>query len=200
MTNQTSSSKARPWRNFSFTVLACLASTALLSAACSSTGTDDMGSGGSGTDTGGATTGVGGGAPGVGGGITGAGGGTTGAGGGCDVPDLLNKRCGTAICHGTATDPTADLPGNVNLLAPGVESRLYNVDAKYENISSGNLDCPTTPEKLIVPGNLQGSLMYTKVNGGHACGSKMPNVGTMNEEQIACYNDWLAGLVANPPQ
>jgi len=193
---QTSS---HPLRHFSLTVLGCLASVALLSVACSEAATtdDSTGTGGAPVAAGGAPA-ASGGAP-----VTGTGGDAPGAGGAaaaCDIPALISLKCGTAICHGTATDPTADLPGNVNLLAPGVESRLYNVDAKYENISSGNLDCPTTPEKLIVPGNLQGSLMYTKVNGGHACGSKMPNVGTMNEEQIACYNDWLAGLVANPPQ
>lgn len=191
MKNQTSNSaQTRPWRNFSFTVLACLASSALLSAACSGTVADDMGmgSGGTATDTGGAPAATGGG--------TASGGGSS-----CDVPDLLNKKCGSSICHGTPGDLTTVPSGSVNLLAPGVEGRIYGVDAKYANIAPTEpMNCPTPAEKLLDPAGLPTSLMYTKVNGGHICGASMPNIGTMTAEQISCYNDWLAGIIANPPQ
>lgn len=198
MTNLLSpSEKARPWRSFSLTIFACLASSALLSVACSSTGTDDMGTGGSAPGAGGSGTGVGGSGTGVGGSASGTGGGAA-----CDIPALLNLKCGASICHGT-NDLTVVPSGNVNLVAPGVEGRIYNVDAVYANFGPADDPalCPTTaPEKLVDPAGLPTSLMYTKINGGHACGAKMPNVGTVTAEQIACYNDWLASIIANPPQ
>ncbi|OQX66770.1 MAG: hypothetical protein B6A08_18790 [Sorangiineae bacterium NIC37A_2] len=141
-----------------------------------------------------------GGSPGTGGGSPGTGGGGPGAGGSmaadCDIPALLNVKCGTAICHGTATDATAQVPGNVNLIAPGVESRVVGVDASYDGASG---DCPSTPEKLIDPSDLQKSLLWTKVNGGHACGDKMPSVGTLTPDQVDCYNDWLETLGTGSP-
>lgn len=137
---------------------------------------------------------------GVGGMASGGGPGAGGSAAECDVPDILNKACGSAICHGTPGDTTTVPLGNVNLLAPGVEGRIYNVDASYNNISSQfSSDCPTPPEKLLDPTSLQTSLMYTKINGGHACGAPMPSIGDLTPDRIACYNAWLEGILASPP-
>lgn len=198
MTQKTSSSLSHSLRHFSFTVVGCLASVALLSVACSEAGPNDdssAGTGGAPAATGGAPTTSGGAPAGTGGDSAGTGGAAA-----CDIPAILNLRCGSSICHGIATDTTTVPIGNVNLVAPGVEARVYNIDATYDNITTGNPDCPATPEKLIAPGNLAGSLLHTKVNGGHACGEKMPNVGMFKPEELTCYNDWVASLVANPPQ
>lgn len=135
------------------------------------------------------------------GGSPGAGGGGPGAGGGgmvdCDVPAILNK-CGAGPCHGTA-DLSATPAGSVNLIAPGVEGRIYDVDATYENITTGNPNCPSPPEKLIDPTSLEKSLMWSKVNGGYACGAEMPQLIKITDAEKACYNDWLEKVRTTPP-
>jgi hypothetical protein len=115
------------------------------------------------------------------------------------MPAILNG-CSSTSCHGTA-DLTKPALGSVNLIAPGVESRLYNIDATYANIAATDpMDCPSPAEKLLDPvGGLQTSLMYTKVNGGHVCGGSMPTVGELEPAEITCYNEWLQSILDKPP-
>lgn len=134
------------------------------------------------------------------GGSVAGGGSPTGGGAACDIPALLNLKCGASICHGTADLTTTPL-GSVNLVAPGVEGRIYNVDAVYANIADADpMNCPTPAEKLLdSAGGLTKSLMYTKVNGSYVCGAAMPAAGTLNPDQITCYNNWLTQTLASPP-
>jgi hypothetical protein len=126
-------------------------------------------------------------------------GGGTGSGGGaaCDIAAILNRNCGAADCHGTATKvPTVT---DLNFFTPDLEARVYNKPASYLGVENPEA-CPTTKELLIDPAGLESSLMWKKITETHSCGEAMPDGVTFDEMETNCYKLWLEGILANPPQ
>lgn len=107
----------------------------------------------------------------------------------CDIQELF-LRCGSAGCH-EGSEP----PGNIDLISPGVENRLLNVPAKYENVRDPE-NCPQEPELLLDPNDLEASLMLTKLNGSFACGDPMPQGLPLKANEIDCVRQWLQGIVS----
>lgn len=118
----------------------------------------------------------------------------------CDATPIFESSCGTNLCHETE-DGLAPF-GGVDLLAPGVEERLLNRPASYENVHDPGA-CPRgQPELLIDTENPEESLLLTKLTGEHACGEAMPTPNPPNElseQNIDCVRRWIADLVADAP-
>ena len=145
-------------------------------AACSGESTDGQPSGAmAGT---GATTGAGG------------AGGTGGTGGACDPAAAMAKGCGTIACHGGVAPPLLEL------IAPGVETRLINVPATYE--AAEGL-CPPTAELLIDTADPMASLLVKKLDGTQMCGDPMPQLAIIGftDADKACIRSWALELAMN---
>ncbi len=101
-------------------------------------------------------------------------------GGGFLCPDIVNdlfpKSCGGSICH-----EGAEAAAGLDLVAPGVASRLVNQMGR---------DCPGILVDPVVP---ESSLMYEKLLPLPDCGSPMP-IGkpTLTPEELACVRDWIS--------
>lgn len=89
-------------------------------------------------------------------------------------------------------------------VAEDLETRLVNVPATYHNVLHVE-DCPTTPELLVDPANVEQSLLLRKLMNTQACGDEMPKSpypewGTVNyagekrEEFVACLRQWTTLL------
>jgi hypothetical protein len=128
---------------------------------------------------------------GTGGSTTAGGASGTGGGPGCDVPATLNRRCGTAFCHGGVAAP------QLELVAPGVEQRLIDQPASYAGVVAADApSCPTPPELLISTADPMASLMLKKLDGTQACGEPMPLsvIPGSSEEDDTCIRQWSLGL------
>jgi hypothetical protein len=127
------------------------------------TGTSNAGSAGGGTTGGGST-----------------GGGTTGSPlPNCDAPtQVFEVSCAT--CHG----PAPLNLGALDLISPGVESRLVGVTAPL---------CGT--ETYVIPGQPAQSYVYQKVSEARPpCGSRMPQSGSLSAADQQCVAGWIANL------
>lgn len=129
----------------------------------------------------------------------------------CDLP-LALSYCGGGTCHyDTASlEAGSDLAlwsRESNALLPGVEARLVNVPATYHNVHNPEA-CPTEPELLINPTDVEQSLILKKLTGTHACGNEMPQFpyqelgtvdvpGAQREQLVACVRQWVTLLVAD---
>lgn len=102
------------------------------------------------------------------------------------VQKMFVARCADSGCHGTQA-PVVGL----DLVSPGLEARLVEVAA---------LGC--RPDKLIVPGQPDSSLMLTKVAMTKPeCGVRMPVVAPhLVASEVECLRQWIARMppVATP--
>ena len=94
-------------------------------------------------------------------------------------------KCGSAICHGgQATSPAAHL----DLTSPGVEHRLVGVASE---------SCPG--ELRIDPDAPDESFLLGKITEPPAaCGDRMPIVGILSTNEIACIRAWIHGVASTP--
>jgi hypothetical protein len=92
--------------------------------------------------------------------------------------DILEPKCGD--CHGPA-----DLEGDLDLLSPGVEHRLYGVESSR-----------CKGEVLIDLDNIFWGVLYDKVsNDEPRCGKAMPyDEEPLTDAELQCLHLWLAGL------
>ena len=92
------------------------------------------------------------------------------------VTRIFVPSCGGNGCHGA----TGSQQG-LDLVSPGVESRVIGVQAKV---------CPGT---LADPDNPAGSLLYTKVLSKPQCGTQMP-LGrlALSDADAECVLEWIA--------
>jgi hypothetical protein len=85
-----------------------------------------------------------------------------------------------------------------------LERRLVNVPASYHHVSDPSL-CPTEPELLIDPLDIEQSLLIKKLTGEQICGEEMPkfpypewgatnNPGEQREQLVSCIREWVALL------
>jgi hypothetical protein len=108
-------------------------------------------------------------------------------GGGCDnAPTIITNQCST--CHASESPSF----GNLDLLAPGVATRLVGHAAQGPAptgcMGQGNLlETGTVPAKGI---------LIQKINKTQTCGTEMPPGGNLSPSDIACLQAWADGLVA----
>lgn len=133
---------------------------------------------------------------------------------GCDLP-LAMEYCGGATCHYDNAVP--DVASGLVLwdrragqLAADVEARLVGVPAGYRNVPDPE-NCPSVPELLVDPSDIERSLILAKLEARHQCGVEMPrfpypewgtvaNPGPEREALVACIRDWIALLVEDYTQ
>ncbi len=100
--------------------------------------------------------------------------------GACDGFGILQEHCSGNNCHGAGT-----INGNF---------------AENEDIAAAFAgQDPVTDEcamdgPLIDTENPRGSLLIQKVNGTVPCGTAMPLVGQLSEEDIDCLEEWIGDL------
>ncbi|MCH2111116.1 MAG: hypothetical protein MK135_17490 [Polyangiaceae bacterium] len=118
----------------------------------------------------------------------------------CDATPIFESSCQGSGCHGSVGD-TEDSPapaGGVNLFQPQLAARTVDIDAVYPGLE-GDPACPTDmPEKLIDSGDVELSLMISKLNGQHACGSGMPipiSVSQLSDDEIDCIRSYSLRLI-----
>lgn len=100
------------------------------------------------------------------------------------VKDILLPSCASKICH------DSDEPeGMLDLLSPGVESRIVGV-------TSNSADC--SGKVIVDPSDIQGSLFYEKlVQKTPSCGDPMPlGPKRLPAAQIDCIEKWLQQISA----
>ncbi len=125
---------------------------------------------------------------------SGGGDGSGGSGGGmvqCNIPvadvpeQLIRVKCATSVCH-DATTPA----GELDMISPGLESRLLGVDST----------CPG--EVLVDTMNPENSFLLEKVSTEMpSCGgSRMPLGSSLPPEEIACVRDWINLIVGGGGQ
>jgi hypothetical protein len=99
----------------------------------------------------------------------------------CDTPDyvpsmILRPRCG--MCHNTRPM----VPTDMDLISPGVRSRLSNRPARTCYGKTLVIDQPT----------LAGYLIDKLTDAPGICGTRMPAVGpALRPEEIDCVKTWL---------
>jgi hypothetical protein len=96
-----------------------------------------------------------------------------------DAEMILAESCGTVGCHSDGAQPAAGL----DLLSPGVEARVVDVDAT--GVTCGN-------DVLVVAGDPDGSHMLDKVLG--ICGLQMPPVTPLPPDEVEVLRDWIDDL------
>lgn len=99
-----------------------------------------------------------------------------------DAETILAESCGTMGCHDDSTQAQAGL----DLLSPGVESRVVDVNA----IGLGCND-----RILVVAGDPNTSYLLEKVlNIPGICDNQMPPVGSLPADEIEVLRQWILDL------
>lgn len=99
-----------------------------------------------------------------------------------DVPALLVAKCGSSICHDGAANPPQ---ANLDLTSPDFVSALIGAPADH---CEGYLRIdPTDPDR---------SLLLAKLTDPPAgCGDRMPLVGTLTPNELACIRAYVHEVV-----
>jgi len=103
-----------------------------------------------------------------------------------DVPtQILEAKCGGSICHGEGGDSAG-----LDLVSPGIESRLIGAATEAGGVCDGEL--------LIDPGSPDTSLLYRKaVPDLVDCGESMPyGAEDLSEAEQDCLKVWIREVVA----
>lgn len=117
---------------------------------------------------------------------------------GCDI-DRLFLSCDGATCHeGTPAEPPL---GGVDFFGPGTPDNLVGMAAQYppdvQTFYPTYGLCPVdNPELIIDPINPDESLFLKKLNKTQTCGTVMPSDGELNAQEIACFREWVLGVIA----
>ena len=99
-----------------------------------------------------------------------------------DAETILAESCGTTGCH----DSTDQAQAGLDLVSPGVESRVVDVNA---------VTAPCTDRILVVAGDPDQSYLLDKVIAAIGiCGTKMPIVGDLDQEEIDVLEQWIIDL------
>ena len=112
--------------------------------------------------------------------LDGASGRPEGGAGGCGdvIERIFTPNCGGSACHGSDA-PQQDL----DLLSPGVPSRVVGVAGK---------GCSVV---LADPADPEGSLIYQKLLPSPPCGGQMPLARPpLSRADVACVQAWIAAL------
>lgn len=100
-----------------------------------------------------------------------------------DVPALFLEKCGSSICHGGQSSAPAAM---LDLTSPGIAERLVNVPAE-ECEGLVRID-PHDPDNSFLLGKI--------IEPPAGCGDRMPLVGLLSPNEIACVRAWIHGIAA----
>ena len=101
-----------------------------------------------------------------------------------DAETILAQSCGTTGCH----DDTSQAQAGLDLVSPGVENRLVDVNAV-------GIGC--TNRILVVAGDPDSSYLMDKVlNIPGICGRQMPVVGSLAASDVEVLRQWIVDLGA----
>jgi hypothetical protein len=101
-----------------------------------------------------------------------------------DVACVKTVFEGCNACHGAAK------LGKLDLLSPGVASRLKNVASAHDSPGVG-AQCPTG-DKLIDSANPAESWFLKKINNQQGnCGTVMPSTGMLQGAELQCMQDFV---------
>jgi hypothetical protein len=100
-----------------------------------------------------------------------------------DVPALFAEKCGSSICHGGQSSAPAAM---LDLTSEGVAARLVNVPAE-ECEGLVRID-PHDPDNSFLLGKL--------IEPPAGCGDRMPLVGLLSANEIACVRTWIHTIAA----
>lgn len=96
----------------------------------------------------------------------------------CDVATIETAffplQCGKSSCHAASNGVAPDLA------SPGIADRLANK--------------PAGIGVLLVPGEPDRSVIFSKLTSEPPYGSRMPVGAPLSETDIACVRAWIAGL------
>lgn len=99
-----------------------------------------------------------------------------------DAETILAESCGTTGCH----DNTSQAQAGLDLVSPGVESRVVDVNA---------IGIGCTSRILVVAGSPDTSYLMDKVlNIPGICGLQMPVVGSLAPNDIEVLRQWIIDL------
>lgn len=120
--------------------------------------------------------------------------GAAGAADDADVPPCVistfAQTCGTAACHASNAN------GALDLISPGVASRLVNQPAQHPGAELGTA-CPVG-DKLIDTTNRSASWLLIKLQGAQgSCGLTMPTIGFLAPTQMSCLVNWIDTVQPN---
>jgi len=102
-----------------------------------------------------------------------------------DAETILAESCGTTGCH----DDSPQAREGLDLISPGVESRLVDVPA----MGSG-----CTNRILVVAGDPDSSYLMDKIsNTPGICGTQMPVVGILPADEVEVLQQWIVDLGAS---
>lgn len=111
--------------------------------------------------------------------------------GACDALPIFEQSCAGSLCHTSGNRPAL---GGIDLISPGVAERVLTGHAIAYDLTIDPENCPTEPEPLLDPDNLDQSLLLTKILGTQQCGDIMPPTGKLSEAEIDCMRSWLEHL------
>jgi hypothetical protein len=102
----------------------------------------------------------------------------------CDAVPVFTRHCASAACH-SGSNPT----GSLDLSAKGIESRLLGVNSKSNGCEA---------RLLIDPSDVDKSFLLEKIeNASPMCGVRMPLVGDISPQELACIRSWVTALVGD---
>ncbi len=107
---------------------------------------------------------------------------------------VFSAHCGTSVCHSPGNMPGGDL----DLLSPGVASRLINVNADHADVDmDGGTTC--VQDKYVDTQTPAASWLLLKLNGGQGtCGLAMPETGSaLSTTELKCVSDWINSVAAD---
>jgi hypothetical protein len=94
---------------------------------------------------------------------------------------VFDESCATIGCHDDVTTAS-----DLNLLSPGVESRVLNVNAT-------GVGCEA--RVLVVAGEPNSSYLFDKVLGTIGiCGSRMPLLSILSDSDVEVIREWIIEL------
>lgn len=98
-----------------------------------------------------------------------------------DAQTVFDETCATIGCHDDVTTAA-----NLNLLSPGVESRVLNINAT-------GVGCEA--RILVVAGDPNSSYLFDKVRGTIGiCGSRMPLLSILPDSDVEVIREWIIDL------
>lgn len=98
-----------------------------------------------------------------------------------DAETVFEESCATVGCHDDVTTAS-----NLDLLSPGVEDRLVDINAT-------GIGCES--RVLVVAGDPDSSYLFDKIIGTIGiCDSRMPLLSILPDDDVEVIRDWIIEL------
>jgi hypothetical protein len=99
--------------------------------------------------------------------------------------EILLKRCSDAICHGA---------GGAGELDMSTRDKAY---AALVGVAAAGPKCKTSGLTRVVQADPDASLLYQKLTSPRTCGDAMPLGGTLDANELARIEAWIAAGAPN---